>query len=589
MQGSILEVSVVPAGDELDAPALAAATTITLVDASDFDPTGGSVEIDGTVYVYTVIDTTTLVMTLATGLVADVDAGTRVNLSPSVVEKWAMVEVQADDDAVLALVPHSLWDRIDEGVREPEDQESVIIQQQEGDWVVADILATQPVVDGSFTDPSTATSPTDVEEALDALRAEVAAHDAQIADNTTVIENVAETAFDANSLASIANVSVTVSDYEPSDSDATGRRDGSLWLTRTRARINSVLNPSFEVNTTGWGSTQLSILREAAIVAVAGIYSLKLTNSGVSGAHYVDFNNGGGSNRMPAVPGVTYTGSLYAAAVSGSALNCWLGLYFYDAAGVNLSTPQGAAVTLIVDDFQRLSVTAVAPPNTATMILRAIAPTGSESSVWRIDSALVEEDDIVGRYFDGDSYDGAWAGTAHMSQSVLGGGRITRIFELADGAWIQRYLTGDTLVDVDASVITKGVMDGERISDYSIPIDKLSAMPVVTSEALTAGDLVNVWDSAGSFRARKASASAPYPCHGFVLASYASGAVALVYSMGYNPFVTGLSPGIQFLSTTAGKCASAPPTSVGAIAQRVGIAGGATVLNFAYSQPVYLT
>lgn len=610
MQGSILEVSVVPAGDELDIDALAAATTLTLVDASDFDPAGGTVDIDGTVYTYTSVDQTTMVMTLSTGLIADTDAGTRVNLSPLVIEKWAMVEAQSDDDAILALVPHSLWDRIDEGVREPEDQESVIVMQQEGDWVVVDIIGTSPTVDGTFTSPGSAAVPSEVQAALDALAAEVLANSSDIANQATAIEDAAETAFAASSLASTADGRVSISDYEPSPTDVQytavdvngdpildsngdpvilTRTEGSIWLVRTRSRVNYVTNPSFEANTTHWTASQLTMLRELSAVAVAGSYSCKLTNSGVAGNHSMEWNMGG-PPRLAAVEGQKFTASLFAAGVSGTNNGVYLQIQFYTAGGTNAGTVSGAAVNLAIDDYERLSVTAVAPVNTASVVFRVISPTGNEGAVWRIDGAMLETNDILGRYFDGRSYDGSWQGTADLSYASLAGGKVVRIFELDDNAWIEKFFTGDVLKDIDASQILRGAMDGERLVDYSVPQDKLSATPVIASEALIAGDLVNVYDLGGSFRIRKASAAigALYPAHGFVLTDVVSGGSGLVYSSGYNPFVTGLGPGIQFLSTTPGKCASSPPTDVGTVVQRVGVAGGATVLNFNKSQPIYI-
>lgn len=584
MQGSILDVDVTLVGDALDADHTAGDTTVQLVDVSDFLPSPtGSVVIDGTVYDYTSVDSTTLIMTLTTGLVSDALAGERVNINPLVIEKWAKVELNADDDVVLALVPHALWDRIPEGVRNPEGQEPVVIEQQAGDWVVLDVLGSAPVVSGVYIDPATAPVNTELGTALDDLAAQVNAHDAQIIESQTSIENVTETATDAGSLASIANVSTTLSDYEPAPGEASGKREGSLWLTRTRARINYVTNPSFEVNVAGWTAYQTVMLRELSATVISGSYSMKLTNSGVSDYHLVD------GARQAAAPGQTFTGSVFAAAVSAASI-AYVQLVWYAADNTTvLLYSSGTHTTLLVDDYQRLYVTAVAPASAAFVGLRVVEDPGAEGSVWRLDGALLELDDILGRYFDGRSYDGAWSGTADASTSSLAGGKLAKAFELENGAWAPRFFSGTALRDVDASVITSGTMDGERIADYSLPQDKLSGTPVIASETLVAGDLVNVWNSSGLFRIQKANASNGRTAHGFVLAAVTSGAVGILYSHGYNPFVTGLTPGVQFLSTVAGKAASTPPTAVGTLVQRVGVAGGATVLNFISSRPINIT
>ena len=111
---------------------------------------------------------------------------------------------------------------------------------------------------------------------------------------------------------------------------------------------------------------------------------------------------------------------------------------------------------------------------------------------------------------------------------------------------------------------------------------------ITASEALAAGDLVNVYDSTGA-KCRKADAStAGKEAHGFVLASVLNNGAATVYFEGGNTQVTGLTPGKQYLSTTPGLCAVAAPSASGNVVQRVGIATSATVLNFQYLDPIVL-
>jgi hypothetical protein len=63
---------------------------------------------------------------------------------------------------------------------------------------------------------------------------------------------------------------------------------------------------------------------------------------------------------------------------------------------------------------------------------------------------------------------------------------------------------------------------------------------ITASEALAAGDLVNIYDSTGA-KCRKADASTSgKEAHGFVLAAVESAASATVYFEGSNTQVTGI-------------------------------------------------
>ncbi|RZT87446.1 hypothetical protein EV383_4370 [Pseudonocardia sediminis] len=111
---------------------------------------------------------------------------------------------------------------------------------------------------------------------------------------------------------------------------------------------------------------------------------------------------------------------------------------------------------------------------------------------------------------------------------------------------------------------------------------------IIASEALAAGDLVNVWSSSGQFRVRKADGStAGKEAHCFVLTAVAANATATCYYEGSNTAVTGLSPGVAYLSpTTAGGSTATAPTAAGQLVQVVGLAVSATCLNFNYGTPV---
>lgn len=113
---------------------------------------------------------------------------------------------------------------------------------------------------------------------------------------------------------------------------------------------------------------------------------------------------------------------------------------------------------------------------------------------------------------------------------------------------------------------------------------------VVASEALSAGELVNLWNNAGAFSMRKADGStAGKEAHGFVLSAVAASASGAVYFEGTNTQVTGLAPGVQYLSaTTPGKSTTTPPNGAGQVVQRVGFSVSATELNFDAGYPIVL-
>jgi hypothetical protein len=112
---------------------------------------------------------------------------------------------------------------------------------------------------------------------------------------------------------------------------------------------------------------------------------------------------------------------------------------------------------------------------------------------------------------------------------------------------------------------------------------------ITASEALAAGDFVNIHVSAGT-KVRKADASvAGKEAHGFVLSAVANAAAATVYFEGANDQVAGQTAGPVFLSAaTAGQAAATAPSGAGQIVQKLGIAVSATKINFEAQQPIVL-
>ncbi|MEU1550204.1 hypothetical protein [Nocardia sp. NPDC005745] len=161
------------------------------------------------------------------------------------------------------------------------------------------------------------------------------------------------------------------------------------------------------------------------------------------------------------------------------------------------------------------------------------------------------------------------------------------------------YNNAGTLTEKAAIQTSAGAGDAGKIPalDTSGRLDN-SMLPVglgadtasiQASEALSAGDLVNVHNVTGAARVRKADATTSgKEAHGFVLAGAASGANATVYFEGTDTAVTGLTPGVAFLSTTPGQATATAPSGTGNVVQRVGFVTAATALNFQSNAPVVL-
>lgn len=167
----------------------------------------------------------------------------------------------------------------------------------------------------------------------------------------------------------------------------------------------------------------------------------------------------------------------------------------------------------------------------------------------------------------------------------------------------QKFLTqssGD-LTEVQAPQSSAGAADAGKLPalDSSGRLDN-SFMPtgigadtqsIQASEALAAGDFVNVWSSAGAFRVRKADASggAAKRAHGFVLASVSSGANATVYFEGTNTQVSSMTPGDVYLSgATPGAATATPPSTSAYIVQKLGVATAAAAINVEIDSPIVL-
>lgn len=128
-----------------------------------------------------------------------------------------------------------------------------------------------------------------------------------------------------------------------------------------------------------------------------------------------------------------------------------------------------------------------------------------------------------------------------------------------------------------------------RLDATMMPVGVVADTQIITtSEALSAGDWVNIWNSSGA-KVRKADATtAGKHAMGFVLSAFGSAASATVYFEGTNTQVTGQTAGDVFLSTTAGQGTSTAPSTSGNVVQPIGVATSTTTVNFQYNRPITL-
>lgn len=102
------------------------------------------------------------------------------------------------------------------------------------------------------------------------------------------------------------------------------------------------------------------------------------------------------------------------------------------------------------------------------------------------------------------------------------------------------------------------------------------------SEALSAGNLVNIWLNGSTDAARKADATAEgKPADGYVVDNAASGAQVTVYFGRKITGLTGIVTGQRYyLATTPGGITATPVTGVGRVDQYIGKGASSTEIAF---------
>lgn len=171
------------------------------------------------------------------------------------------------------------------------------------------------------------------------------------------------------------------------------------------------------------------------------------------------------------------------------------------------------------------------------------------------------------------------------------------------GAFKYLAIVAGKVKQIAATVTSAGAGDDGKIValDSSGKLDT-SVMPVgigadtkalVCSEDIASGDFVNIFDSSGTVKCRKADATSPAKeAHGFVITGGSTGATLTVYMEGTNTSLTSLTKGVMhFLShTTPGGVVEAAgiSTTAGHIIQEVGVSLSATEISFEPSNTIEL-
>lgn len=167
---------------------------------------------------------------------------------------------------------------------------------------------------------------------------------------------------------------------------------------------------------------------------------------------------------------------------------------------------------------------------------------------------------------------------------------VNRIVATNDNGYLDPTLLNATITGGAALQAGKLLQldAGGRIDATVMPVGfGQDADTMQASEALAAGDNVNVHSVSGAFRVRKADAASGKEANGFVDATVASGAQARVRWEMSNTNASGLTPGRVFLGAS-GAATSTPPTAPGSIVQIIGFTISATSYSFQYNAPITL-
>jgi hypothetical protein len=179
-------------------------------------------------------------------------------------------------------------------------------------------------------------------------------------------------------------------------------------------RINYIKNPSFEVDTSDWGSVGGAVLSRVTDQNNTGSACLRVANQSASAVQTLA--------RIPFLGGQgTYYVSAYVKLDTGATTaNYFLRYLQYESAtssGTLSSGNIGTQSLSVTGNWVRLSAPMTRTTAADYFVIRVATASTTATDVFFVDSVMVEKSNTLGSYFDG-SYNGFWTGTSHASLSA---------------------------------------------------------------------------------------------------------------------------------------------------------------------------
>lgn len=137
-QGTVVEVHLEPARAFLVSDHAIGAGVLLVDDAFPFNENGGSVQVDdgGPIHDYTDVDMDLNTITLTTTLAAAASTDTPIYVYPTGFAKIAIVDLDDGEEPIRALVPGGQKERWEDGIRDQEAQEVVLVDDSTGRWEI---------------------------------------------------------------------------------------------------------------------------------------------------------------------------------------------------------------------------------------------------------------------------------------------------------------------------------------------------------------------------------------------------------------------------------------------------------------------
>ena len=171
-QGLLTDVTSVRMGSELARPHVMGELVLAVYDVTDFRESAGHVKIlveeadieagtpeESYVYAYAEKDEDNNLLLLSSPLTIDIDDGTFILVEPEVIEKWCQVILDDEEEATVARLHYNLVNQVEDGIRDEDEYEDVLVQMQGSELVVTDFPGKPGYVDGTAIDPGTLPDP----------------------------------------------------------------------------------------------------------------------------------------------------------------------------------------------------------------------------------------------------------------------------------------------------------------------------------------------------------------------------------------------------------------------------------------------